>query len=200
MFETLVSYVMVEHLYGESFIPAEGKPGYERILNPNRRPYKTKDGYLAILPYTDDNWRVFFELADRDDLLADERFKTLSSRLAHIEELYGHLADIVATRTSAEWQTELDKLNVPVMVVNTPEMLLDDPQLVATGFWREEEHPTEGTLRMPDPPVTFYRTPSTIRALPPRLGQHSREILSEAGFSDADIDAMVSSGATSEPN
>jgi crotonobetainyl-CoA:carnitine CoA-transferase CaiB-like acyl-CoA transferase len=199
MFETLVSFVMVEHLYGASFEPAIGKTGYERLLNPHRKPYQTKDGYLAVLPYTDDNWKVFFILAGRHDLLADERFQTLASRLAHIEELYGLLAEIVATRTSAEWQEALDQANVPVMVVNTPDTLLEDPQLAASEFWKFVDHPTEGRLRMSDPPITFSKTPCSIRRLQPRLGEHSLEVLKETGFRQDEIEALHAAGVTKIP-
>lgn len=196
MFETLVSYVMVEHLNGEGFLPARGPTGYARLLNPHRRPYATKDGYLAVLPYTDDNWQKFFKVAGRDDLAKDERFKNLSSRLEHIAILYGLLGEIVATRTSAEWQRDLGEVNVPVMIVNSPDSLLTDPQLQATGFWREFDHPTEGKLRMTDPPVRFSKTPSDIRRLQPRLGEHSEEILGEAGYSKDDVTRMLEAGVT----
>lgn len=196
MFETLVSFVMVEHLYGEAFVPAIGKTGYERLLNKNRRPYKTKDGYLAVLPYTDDNWKAFFTLAGRQDLLEDSRFKTLGSRLANIEELYGILEEIVTTRTSAEWQEVLDEANIPVMVVNSPDDLLHNPQLTASDFWKYVDHPTEGRLRMTDQPLGFSHTPCTVRRLQPRLGEHSVEVLQEAGYSRSDIDALIAQGVT----
>lgn len=196
MFETLVSFVMVEHLYGEAFVPAIGKTGYERLLNRNRRPYKTRDGYLAVLPYTDDNWIAFFRLAGRQDLVEDERFQTLSSRLAHIEELYGILENIVATRTSAEWQEALDRANIPVMTVNSPDDLLHDPQLAASDFWKYVDHPTEGRLRMTDQPLGFSHTPCTIRRLQPRLGEHSIEVLQEIGYSPSAIDSLVAQGVT----
>ena len=196
MFETVTAWVMVEHLYGETFVPPRETAGYKRVLNRWRRPFPTRDGYLAVLPYTDAHWRAFFTLSGRSDLLEDPRFQTLASRLAHIELLYEELGKIVATRTTAEWLAALDEANVPAMVVNTLESLLTDPQLAATGFWQIVEHPSEGTLRMPGIPATFGRTPGSIRRLQPRLGEHSVEVLREAGFDAAEIEALLASGAT----
>jgi crotonobetainyl-CoA:carnitine CoA-transferase CaiB-like acyl-CoA transferase len=196
MFESTVAWVMVEHLYGETFVPAVETIGYKRILNPYRRPFKTRDGYLAILPYTDQNWRDFFALAGRQDLLDDPRYKTLASRLKHIAGLYEELARIAATRTSAEWLTELDQRNIPAMSVNSLESLLRDPHLEAVGFWQIVEHPTEGTMRLPGIPAAYSKTPGAIRRLPPRLGEHSVEILREAGLAADEIGALLASGAT----
>ena len=198
MFESMAAWVMVEHLYGETFVPANDTPGYKRILNRYRRPFKTKDGYLAILPYSDQNWRDFFTLAGRQDLLDDPRFKTFATRLRHIEILYGELNEIAPTRTNAEWLAELDKLNIPAMIVNSLESLLHDPQLEATGFWQTVEHPSEGTMRLPGIPATYAKTPGTIRRLPPRLGEHSVEILREFGLPQSEIDTLLTSGATHE--
>ncbi len=166
------------------------------MLNRYRRPFQTKDGYLAILPYTDENWRDFFTIAGRRDLLDDARFKTLGSRLRHVEMLYDELGSIAATRTNAEWLAELDRRNIPGMIVNSLETLLNDPQLEATGFWKIVEHPSEGTMRLPGIPVSYSKTPGDIRRLPPRLGEHSLEILREAGMDPAEIDALLASGAT----
>jgi crotonobetainyl-CoA:carnitine CoA-transferase CaiB-like acyl-CoA transferase len=196
MFESVAAYVMVEHLYGETFVPPIESAGYKRILNRWRRPFPTRDGYLAVIPYTDAHWRTFFQMAGRPDLAADPRFATLESRLAHIETLYEEVGKIVATRTSAEWLEALERANVPATVVNTLESLLTDPHLEATGFWKIVEHPTEGTLRTPDIPATFSATPAEIRRLQPRLGEHSVEVLREAGYSQEEIDAMLASGAT----
>jgi crotonobetainyl-CoA:carnitine CoA-transferase CaiB-like acyl-CoA transferase len=196
MFESLVSYVMVEHLYGESFMPAIETAGYKRLLNKERRPYPSKDGYFALLPYTDGHWREFCTLIGRDDIMKDARFQSLQTRLTNVEVVYATLAEICATRTNAEWVALLSTSNVPHGPVNSLEDLLVDPQLQATGFWKEVEHPTEGKLRMPDIPPRFSRTPGEIRYLQPRLGEHSVEILKEAGFSASEIDAMLKSGAT----
>ena len=196
MFETLVDFVMVEHLYGAAFEPPIDKMGYQRLLNTGRRPYATKDGYLAVLPYTDDNWRRLFEIAGRDDLIGDPRFADISARVKNSQEVYDLLGEIVATRTSAEWKRALDEASIPVMAVNTKEELLQNEQLVASGFWQLQEHPTEGTLRMTDPPTRFSKTPSSLRRLQPHLGQHSAEILAESGYSESDIEELLAAAAT----
>ena len=196
MFESMAAWVMVEHLYGETFVPAQDTIGYKRILNPYRRPFKTRDGYMAILPYTDQNWRDFFTLVGRQDLLDDPRYKTLGSRLKHIEQLYEELARIAPSRTNAEWLAELDRRNIPAMTVNSLESLLRDPHLDAVGFWQIVEHPTEGTLRLPGIPAVYGKTPGAIRRLPPRLGEHSVEILREVGITNDEIDVLLASGAT----
>ena len=198
MFETLVDYVMVEHLYGACFEPPIDQMGYERLLNTGRRPYATKDGYLAVLPYTDANWQTRFEVSGRDDLIGDPRFVDITTRIKHSQEVYDLLGEIVATRTTAEWEQVLENANIPVMAVNTKEMLLENEQLLASGFWREAEHPTEGKLRMTDPPIRFSKTPSTIRSLPPLLGEQSKELLAEAGFSETEIQALLDAKVTKQ--
>lgn len=196
MFETLVDYVMVEHLSGATFEPPIDKMGYQRILNRERRPYPTRDGFLAVLPYTDENWRALFRLAGREELMRDPRFSSIAVRVVNSEAVYATLAEIIATRTTQEWLTDLGKANIPVMTVNSKESLLTNAQLAESGFWRLVDHPTEGRLRMTDPPIRFSDSPSSVRRMPPRLGEQSREILGEAGFSPAEIDQLLASGTT----
>jgi len=196
MFEGLVDNVLIEHLYGAAFEPPEGKMGYLRLLNTGRRPYQTQDGFLAVLPYSDANWQNLFDIAGRSELKQDSRFISQATRIDNSQEVYDLLGEIILTRTSAEWQRDLQAANIPVMIVNSLEDLLDDEQLAASGFWHLKEHPTEGMIRMTDPPIRFSNNPSEIRRMQPQLGQHSREILVEAGYSDAEIDALVACGAT----
>ncbi len=196
MYETLISYVMAEHLFGYAFDPPRGEMGYTRLLSKHRRPYKTKDGYIAILPYLNDHWRTFCEAAGRPDLVSDPRFVTLGERLKNIDAVYSETGALVALRTTAEWFQVLEKTNVPVMLVNSLEDLITDEHLLATGFWKEIDHPTEGRLRLPGVPVTFSETPGDIRRHPPRLGEHSIEVLAEAGYDKEHIASMVASGVT----
>ena len=144
MFETLVSFVMVEHLYGETFMPALDTAGYKRVLNKERRPYPSKDGYFALLPYTDGHWKEFCVLVGRDDLAKDPRFQGMANRLKNVEQYYATLAGLCAERTNAEWVELLKNSNVPHGPVNTLDDLFVDPQLEATGYWQEVDHPTRG--------------------------------------------------------
>jgi crotonobetainyl-CoA:carnitine CoA-transferase CaiB-like acyl-CoA transferase len=196
MYETLISYIMAEHLFGFAFDPPRGEMGYTRLLSNHRRPYKTRDGYIAILPYLNDHWKTFCEAAGHPELVSDPRFVTLSERLENIDAVYAETGAIVALKTTGEWFAILGGTNVPVMIVNSIEDLITDEHLVQTGFWKPMDHPTEGRLRLPGVPVTFSETPGGIRRHPPRLGEHSIEILREAGYGDAEIEAMIGSGAT----
>lgn len=197
MFESLASYVMVEHLWGQTFEPPIGKAGYVRLMAEHRRPYRCKDGlYLAVLPYWDAHWSTFCELSGRPELAGDPRFIDMSTRLKNINESYRVTGEIIATRTRQEWVDLLGETNVPTMVVNGLDDLVDDPHLTATGFWQEFDHPHEGRIRTSSPPMKFSATPASIRRMAPRLGEHSVEILLEAGLPQATIDAMLAAGET----
>ncbi len=199
MFETMVYYTMAEHLWGMTFEPQIGGPGYTRLMSHHRKPYKTKDGYIAILPYLNAHWEVFCKLSGHEELLSDPRFKTLASRVANIDDTYQETAKIMLTRTTAEWLEVFSKTSVPTNMVNTLQGLKDDPHLNAVGFWQEVDHPTEGRLRMTRYPVTFSETPASVRRLQPRLGEHTVEVLRETGIDDAGIQSLLASGAAQEP-
>ncbi|MFQ6018601.1 MAG: CaiB/BaiF CoA transferase family protein [Kiloniellaceae bacterium] len=196
MFESMVAFAMVEHLFGQTFEPPLSAAGYPRTLSPSRRPYATKDGHIGVLPFTDRQWSNLVELAGRPELAADSRFASISKRLENIDALCAELTPILATRTTAEWLALLDAAHVPAMTVNGPEDLPHDPHLEAVEFWRLMDHESEGMVRMTDVPVGMSRSPGDIRRLAPRLGQHSVEILKEAGLSASEIAALMQSGAT----
>ncbi|OZI77838.1 CaiB/BaiF CoA transferase family protein [Bordetella genomosp. 12] len=168
MFETMVSFTLIEHMSGHTFVPPSGPMGYSRVLSPQRRPYRTRDGYLALLPYTDAQWTRFFALAQRPDLAADARYGDAATRARHFDALYQDLADIVASRDTETWLALLADADIPHSRVNTPESLLDDPHLRATGFFQPVEHPTEGSLLATAIPVRFSRTPGELRRLAPQ--------------------------------
>jgi crotonobetainyl-CoA:carnitine CoA-transferase CaiB-like acyl-CoA transferase len=196
MFETMVAFNMAEHLFGHAFDPPVGPMGYSRVLAPWRRPYRTRDGYLCTLVYTDVQWRRFWAEVGRAGLADDPRFDSLASRSDNIEELYRLAGECIAERTTADWMKTMARLDIPAAPIATLEDLPNDPHLAAVGFFRKAQHPSEGGIVMPDIPMKFARTPAEIARLQPRLGEHSVEILREAGLSDAEIGKLLADRAS----
>jgi crotonobetainyl-CoA:carnitine CoA-transferase CaiB-like acyl-CoA transferase len=196
MFETMVSYVMAEHLWGMTFEPPLGPPGYVRLMSIHRRPYRTKDGYVAILPYMNAHWDTFCDVTGHPELKDDPRFRTMGDRTRNIDDTYDVTAQIMATRTTQEWLDLFAPTSVPVNRVNTLEDLATDPHLVATGFWKTTDHPTEGRLRTTAFPVDFSGTPADVtRRHAPRLGENTREVLEELGYTSERIESLLAAGA-----
>jgi crotonobetainyl-CoA:carnitine CoA-transferase CaiB-like acyl-CoA transferase len=181
MFETVVSFNLIEHLAGETFFPAEHSMGYERVLSPHRKPYATRDGYLGLMPYTSAHWKRFFEIAGRPEMADDPRVTDAATRSKHVGELYGILSEVVAQRTTAEWVELLKDADIPMTPVSTPEDLLHDPHLEQLEFFKRVEHPSEGEIRTIGIPVRFSRTPGSVRCLAPGLDENRDEILDELG-------------------
>ncbi len=179
MFETLVSFNLVEHLAGETFIPALGGMGYDRVLSPHRRPYRTKDGYIALMPYTTPQWQRFFEIAGTPQYAADARFADHAARSENIGELYRLLAEILIQRSTDEWIALLKEADIPMAPVLSPEDLLCDEHLQEVNFFRRDVHASEGEVRTIAIPVRFSRTPGSIDRLAPLLDEAREEILSE---------------------
>jgi crotonobetainyl-CoA:carnitine CoA-transferase CaiB-like acyl-CoA transferase len=169
--------------------------GYVRVLAPWRRPYRTADGRICMLAYTDQQWRRFWQAAGRPEMMDDPRFADLAARTRHIDEVYCLAGEALAARTSREWLVLLDELEIPAGPVNRLDDLPNDPHLAAIGFFRQVRHPSEGEIVMPDVPLRFTDSPADISRLPPRLGEHGREILGELGLTSADIDALAAAGA-----
>lgn len=196
MFETLASLVLADHMYGRTFEPPLGDAGYVRLMMRERRPFATKDGYICALFYTDRHWHRLFALVGRPELADDPRFADLGARTRHAEELYAFLADTLRGRTTAEWVTALETIDVPVMPLHTLSSLLEDRHLAATGFFQVVDHPTEGSIRTMAPvPSSWSRSAPEITRQAPRLGEHTEEILRDAGYADEEIARLLRSGA-----
>ena len=195
MFESLLQTVLGEHMGGYTFEPQLGEAGYARMLVKERRPYETKDGYVCVLVYNDKQWRAFFELIGRPKLLSDPRYATQESRSRNYEAVYGLMIDEMKKRTTADWIAALEAADIPVQRMNSLADVVADPHLAAIGYFRDVEHPSEGRIKSMAVPSEWSESAPAYRRHAPRLGEHTREILAEAGFADAEIGAMIRSGA-----
>jgi crotonobetainyl-CoA:carnitine CoA-transferase CaiB-like acyl-CoA transferase len=184
MFETTVEFALIEHFGGMAFEPPLGKPGFNRVLNAFRKPYRTMDGYACILPYSDRNWRDFYRFTGRTEFEEDERFRTLPDRVVHIEVLYSLIEEEASRFTTAEWVAFCDEVSIPCMPVLSLEDLPDDEHLREVGLFMIEEHPSEGTYRTVRRPVSFSGAPFEIARHAPRLGENTEEILAEIGMGE----------------
>lgn len=197
MFEMMASFVLSDHLAGETFDPPLGPAGYARMLTRNRRPYRTKDGYMCVMVYSDRQWRSFFRLLGREaEFDKDPRFANMATRTQHIDDLYRELATVVAERTTAEWVPLMEQADIPAIPLHSLESLLQDPHLAATGFFSAEDHPTEGRLRHMAVPSTWSATQPRATRHVPRLGENSVEVLREHGFDEQEIEALLRAGVT----
>ena len=187
MLETMLSYNLVEHLWTNFFEGDRENLGYTRIFSPHRRPYATRDGHICMLAVSDEQWRRVFTVIGRPELARDARFAELKARTLNISELYGILAEEIKGKTTAEWQKLLDAADLPNGAVKDFRTMAEDPYLSATGFFHRYEHPSEGAMVTTAIPVQFGGTPGSIRLAPPRLGEHTKSVLQDIGYGDAEI-------------
>ena len=195
MFESLLQTVMGEHMGGYTYLPQQGAPGYARMLAKERRPYETKDGHVCVLVYNDKQWRAFFELIGRPDLIADPRYATPEARSRDFEGANAMVAAEMRKRSTAEWIAALEGADIPVQRMNSLTDIVEDPHLAAIGYFKQVEHPTEGSIRTMAVPSEWSESTPEYRRHAPGHGEHTREVLREAGIPEDEIERMVASGA-----
>lgn len=196
MLETLAGFNLVEHQSGRTFEPALGPAGYERSMVEYRRPYATADGHVCVLPYNLKQWRAFFSLMQRPEMLDDPRVVDAKTRSEKIGELYAMVAACVAGWKTGELLAALDGADIPSGRAQPLDELTEEPHLKAVGLFKEFDHPSEGRIRLARPGVTFSETPAEIRTLPAKLGADSVQVLRDAGFSAAEIARLIEDGVT----
>lgn len=191
MFETMASFMLLEQQGGWVYDPPEGPSGYTRTQSLYRRPYRTRDGFLAVMIYTDGQWKAMFDLLGRPELTRDSRFTSIRDRTEHIDDLYAMVEKELAARTTAEWLAAFEAAHIPATAVNSIEDLFTDRHLDAVGFFDRVDHPTEGPLRLARFPVDLGAGPPSVA---PRLGEHTVEVMGDLGYSTAEIDDLVRDG------
>ena len=195
MFENLVHSVLGEHMEGETFIPAKGPMGHARTLALEHRPYRTKDGFICTLLNNDKQWRAFFTMIGQPERFdADERFSSRANRNKNNDAVYAFQSEILRTRTTAEWTKLFLEHDLPVGPMNSLQDVLNDTHLADIGYFARIEHPTEGSLRTMYYPTEFSTTPVTSRHPAPHLGEHTEELLAEAGYEQHRIDELIARG------
>jgi crotonobetainyl-CoA:carnitine CoA-transferase CaiB-like acyl-CoA transferase len=191
MMETMLNFLLPEHLWYETIGEGERGMGYPRMLTPYRRPFATKDGFLCVIAVSDAQWRGMFAAMGLPELIDDPRYCSVYARAQNVEAVYELLAEGLKQRTSAEWTDVLTRADIPNGPANTLPDLLRDAYLQETGFFQTMQHPAEGEVTVTAVPTAFSATPGGVRRLWPTLGQHTREVLQEAGLSDDAIAAAT---------
>jgi len=191
MAESMAAFNLVEHLSGHTYDPPVGEFSYLRLRTKHRRPRRSADGWVCILPYSNQNWKDFFRLAGRPETADDPRFATVNDRIINVDALYGLLDEVVATRTTEEWMKLCDEASIPAIPVVDLEHIEHDPHFSSVGILQSRVHPTEGPYRTVREPVLFRSGTPGLRHHAPNLGEHTEEILTELGYSDERVAAIL---------
>jgi crotonobetainyl-CoA:carnitine CoA-transferase CaiB-like acyl-CoA transferase len=189
MFDTVLAFNLVEHL-SKATVPSL-PAGYNRVVNRFRRPHKTKDGYVAFLPYNDQSWEDLYHAVGHADELSEPHFQ---NRLDNLDLAYASLAKIMLERTTAEWLALADELGIPAGPVPDLDELINEPAH-HRGVLSVQEHPVVGRYRQIAPAPRFARSPAAVRRHAPLLAQDTVDVLQELGLSDEEIQHLLSIGA-----
>lgn len=195
MLETTLSFLLVEHLWWATLGETERGVGYPRMLTPHRRPYPTKDGFISVIASSNAQYARLLSALGRPELIGDPRFCSIAARATNVDAVLAVLTDGLRARTTDEWLAILTEADIPCGKANRLADLFDDDYLRDTGFFQEARHPVEGRVTLPAIAPEFSASPPAVRRLWPTLGEHTREVLREAGLAAAEIDAIAGSGS-----
>ena len=179
MFEAFAQFALVEHLAGLTYDPPNAPPCYARQIDPNRQPFPASDGWISIVPYTEQAWPGLLNALGAGEVLADERFATRELRIANVTHLYAILAGLTVSHSCADLLALCRSLDLPARTARDIADIHDDPHLAETGFFTRRVHPVEGAYWEMKQPVEFGGWPARDRGLPPGLGEHPPQFSSD---------------------
>lgn len=191
MAELMAAFNLVEQLNGHTLEPKQEPFSYPRLRTKHRKPRRSADGWVCLMPYTNKNWSDFFSLIGRPELVEDPRFATVNDRLVNIDALYGTLDEITPLRTTAEWMQVCGELSIPATPVNDLEHIAEDPHFKAVELLSVHDHPSEGPYRVVKDPVSFEKGNGGLQRHAPRIGEHTAEVLSELGYDEGAIERVT---------
>ena len=175
-----------------------GPTGSAHVLAAPYQAFRAQDGWINVGGANQANWERICDVLGRPQWRDDERFRTNSDRMVHRDTLCDEMNRVLATRTSAEWLDAFDAAGVPAGPVHTIGQALAHPQTLARGMVVDLVHRQAGATKALGSPLHFSATPASVRRPAPQLGEHTREVLAEHGYADAEIDALVAEGVVAE--
>ena len=201
--DTSLSDAALQQLYWHAAIffatgQSSQPTGSAHVLTAPYQAFEASDGWINIGGANQANWERIADVLGHPEWNSDPRYATNSDRMAHREALVAAMTTVLRTRTREHWQAAFDAAGVPAGPVHTVGEALSHPQTLARGMVVELQHPDAGPTRALGCPIQFSATPTRIERPAPRLGEHTREILKEAGYADAEIDALVAQGVVGQ--
>ena len=198
MMEAVLAFLWPSDMTGQTFVGDE--PARQEAASQTDLVYETSDGYITAAVVTNRQWEGLCRALEQPRWLEDERFKTPAARQQNIEARLQLTQDVLIGRPSAEWLERLTAADVPCAPVLTRSEVIRHPHVLAMGVIEEYDHPKAGRLRQTRNAARFSKTPASIRRGAPTLGEHTEEVLVEAGYSATEIADLRAQGAFGSPD